>query len=288
MKLAIASGKGGTGKTTLSVNLAAWMAEKTPTLLVDLDVEEPDSGLFIRGALCHSEPRYKLVPEWQAGRCDHCGRCQEVCSFNAVLALGDQVLVLPALCHGCFACSGLCPSGALPMRPVQMGELKHFRAGSFDHVESRLLVGEVQAVPLIRQTIEWTDKQFPATTLKIYDAPPGTSCPMTEVARAADLVILVTEPTPFGMHDLSLAVNTVRQLEKDCLVVLNRDGAGDDRVDTYCRTEGIEIVARIPQSQRIAERTSRGQLLVDDFPVVSRAIGTIADRILSHSRDVPA
>ena len=196
MKIAIASGKGGTGKTTLSTNLAMFMAETAPVVLADLDVEEPNSGLFVTGEIQHREPKYKMIPGWVEKTCSLCGNCQDVCNFNAILKMGDSIMVFPELCHGCYACSELCPTSSLPMQPRQMGELKHIRTGGLDFIESRLMISEEQAVPLIHQTIGYVDANFPPDVVKIFDSPPGTSCPVIEVTRGGDLVILVTEPTP--------------------------------------------------------------------------------------------
>ena len=254
MRIAVASGKGGTGKTTLSTNLAMFMAGAEPVVLADLDVEEPNSGLFLRGELRHQEPKFKMIPGWAQETCSLCGNCQAVCNFNAILKLGDSIMVFPELCHGCYACSELCPTSSLPMRPKTIGELTHLRSGRLDFIESRLMIGEEQAVPLIRQTIDYVAAHFPSDIVQIFDAPPGTSCPVIEAVRRADLVILVTEPTPFGLHDLKLAVETVRQLGRDFVVVLNRQGLGDDKVERYCAAEGIELAACIPNSRRIAGR----------------------------------
>ena len=168
------------------------------------------------------------------------------------------------------------------MQPKRMGELKHIRTGRLDFVESRLMISEEQAVPLIHQTISYVDANFPPDTVKIFDAPPGTSCPVIEATRNADLVILVTEPTPFGLHDLKLAVDTVRLLGKDFVVVLNRHGIGDDQVERYCEAENILLAARIPNSRRIAEAYAAGKLLYREIPEVATAVNTVAQLI--HSR----
>ncbi len=282
MKIAIASGKGGTGKTTLATNLAAYMAESGSVVLADLDVEEPNSGLFVRGDLLVGETKYKMIPEWRGDTCEHCGNCQTVCNFNAVLSMADKVMIFPELCHGCYACSELCPTESLPMKRHPMGELKHFRAGQLDFVESRLVIGEEQAVPLIRQTLDYLSAGFSEDVPWILDSPPGTSCPVMEVVKDADLVILVTEPTPFGLHDLKLAVETVKHLDKSYAVVLNRFGIGDDGVLRYCEDESIDLVTRIPNSRAIAELYASGQLLYPVVPAVARAVADVADFIGNH------
>ncbi len=277
MKIAIASGKGGTGKTTLSTNLAAFLSEEEPVVLTDLDVEEPNSGLFISGTLKHSESKYKMIPEWDQTYCNLCGICQEVCNFNAVLKMGKSIMVFPELCHGCFACSELCPKNSLPMKKKIMGELKHFEKNNLIFIESRLVIGEEQAVPLIKQTIEYVDHEFPPDILKIYDSPPGTSCPVIEATKHADLVILITEPTPFGFHDLKLAVETIRELKKEFAVVINRYGIGNDSVEKYCREEGIGIIGKIPNNRKVAEIYSKGELLYPVIPAVKDVIESIAE-----------
>jgi len=282
MKIAIASGKGGTGKTTLATNLAVYMAESGPVVLADLDVEEPNSGLFIQGELLHRETKYKMIPEWNGETCSHCGNCQAVCNFHAILSMVDSVLVFPELCHGCYACSELCPTDSLPMKPRPMGELKHFRTGALDFVESTLLIGEEQAVPLIGQTLDYFAAEFPDDIPWILDSPPGTSCPVIEVTKDADLVVLVTEPTPFGLHDLKLAVETVRHLGKEFCVVLNRFGIGDDGVLRYCEDEDINLIARIPNSRSIAELYSAGRLLYPVVPEVKQAVEIVATYIRNH------
>ncbi len=276
MKIAVASGKGGTGKTTVATGLAALLAADGPVVLADLDVEEPNAQLFLTGSLLHEEEVTKSVPTWHADACTFCGLCQDVCNFGAVLALPDEVMVFDNLCHACFACSELCPTGALPMQPRPMGTLRHRREGRLDSLESRLLVGQEQAVPLIRYTLGFIDRTFPDAPLVILDAPPGTSCPVIEATRHADLVLLVTEPTPFGLHDLRLAVETMRQLERPVKVVINRHGLGDAAVEDYCAREGLEVVARIPHSRRVAELYAEGRLPATEVPALRHALREIA------------
>ncbi len=279
MKIAIASGKGGTGKTTLSTNLASYLTGNNEVILTDLDVEEPNSGLFIKGRSIHKENKFKMIPEWKA-ECSLCGLCQEVCNFHAILQLGTQIMVFPELCHSCYACSELCPDSVLPMIPQKMGELKHIQNGKLSFVESRLDIGQEQAVPLIAQTNKYIESHFPEDFIKIYDSPPGTSCPVIEAVKEADFVILVTEPTPFGLHDLKLAVDTVRELNKIFGVVINRYGIGNDDVLDYCQTEKIPILAKIPNDRRIAELYSRGELIYKKIPEVRQQLKNIENYLL--------
>lgn len=286
MKIAIASGKGGTGKTTLSTNLAAYLAKKIQVVLVDLDVEEPNSGLFFKNLKLHkSSDKFKMIPEWNKQTCVLCGECQENCNYNAVVKLGDSIMVFPQLCHSCFACSELCPTNSLPMKKVKMGELKHFNINNFDFVESCLDIGEEQAVPLIKQTLKYIDNNFSDDYFKIYDSPPGTSCPVIEATKDADFVILVTEPTPFGYNDVILAIETMKELKKEFGLVINRYGIGNDNIIKYCENENIPILAKIPNNRRIAELYSKGELLFDKIPEVKHELQEIYNFINTKLRN---
>ena len=280
-KLAIASGKGGTGKTTLSTNLAAYIAEREEVVLVDLDVEEPNSGLFFDGTLVHEEDNHNMTPNWDASKCTLCGLCQEVCNFNAIIKLGTSIMVYPKLCHSCYACSELCPVSALPMEPTKIGVLRDFQCGKLHYVESRLNIGEEQAVSSIAKTKKYVAEKYPHVSMAIFDSPPGTSCPVLEATKDADYVILVTEPTPFGFHDLKLAVETMQELNKPFGVVVNRYGIGNDEVVNYCKAEGIDILAKIPNSRQIAELYSKGHLIYPAFLEVKNALSSILDHCLS-------
>ncbi len=261
MKVAIASGKGGTGKTTLSTNLASYLHDRGKVVLADLDVEEPNSGLFLKCDLVKEEEKYKKIPEWESDKCSLCGLCEEVCNYNAIIQLGDKIQVFPELCSSCFACSGLCPVSALPMKDKKMGVLKNFDVSGFSFIESRLDIGEEHSTPLIAATNEYMDKNYDDRVIVIYDSPPGTSCPVIEATKNVDFVILITEPTPFGLHDLKLAVETMRELGKPFGVVVNRDGIGNDDVLRYCKKENIPIIAKIPNDRRIAELYAQGDLI---------------------------
>ncbi|QHG91961.1 ATPase [Sulfurimonas sp. CVO] len=277
MKITIASGKGGTGKTTISTNLSSYLAKEADVVLADLDVEEPNSKLFIEGNLIFEKACDKMVPQWKKDECTLCGNCEEVCRFNAVIKVGDEILVFPELCHSCYACSELCPTESLPMIPQKIGELKHFKTENLDFVEGRLDIGEEQAVPLISQVIEYIDEKFSQDTIKLFDAPPGTSCPVIEASRGSDFVILVTESTPFGLNDLKLAVETMRVLCQKFGVVINRHGIGDNGVEEYCNAEGIPIIAKIPNDRRVAELYSKGELIYPKIQEFETALKQIAE-----------
>lgn len=282
MKIAIASGKGGTGKTTLATNLAAYLSADRNIILADLDVEEPNAGLFIRAEKIFQETRYKMIPDWVENKCTFCGICQDVCNYNAVLNMGSQILIYPELCHSCYACSELCPAEALPMQKERMGVLTHYKNENIDFVESRLDIGQEQAVPLIDQTLKYIDKLESNDNLVIIDSPPGTSCPVIEATRNANKVILVTEPTPFGLHDLKLAVETMNKLNKDFVVVLNRFGVGNANVEEYCETNNISIIATISDSRQIAELYSKGELVYNKVTGFSEALKSIKEYILDN------
>lgn len=274
MQIAIASGKGGTGKTTLAVNLSTFLSEKfkgtdTKVVLTDLDVEEPNSGLFLNGNLIHKEEQFRQVPVWDDEACTLCKRCAKVCEFNALAFLGISVVVFPELCHSCYACSDLCPENALPMKPSRMGELKHFTINNnLDFIESRLDIGIEQATPLISQTKKYTKSHFSDSSISIIDAPPGTSCPVIEAVKDSQVVILITEPSPFGLHDLKLAVATMRELNKQPLVVINKHGIGNLDVEKYCTEENLPVIGKIPHLRKAAEAYSKGEIMFQHIPEI--------------------
>lgn len=282
--IAIASGKGGTGKTTLSTNLAAFIAEREAVVLADLDVEEPNSGLFFRAEPVHQEVNYKAIPRWDESKCTLCGICTKVCNYHAVIRLGPSILVFPELCHSCYACSELCPEAALPMVQKRTGILSEFRTGNLHFIESRLDIGEEQAVPAIAKTKKYAAEKYPQVRLILYDSPPGTSCPVMEAVRDADFVILVTEPTPFGLHDLKLAVETVQVFGIPFGVVINRYGTGNKEVDEYCSKEQIPVLARIPDSRRIAELYSAGKLIYREIPEIREILEEILNTVITMAK----
>jgi len=279
MRIAIASGKGGTGKTTLAVNLALKLAESSTTLLMDLDVEEPNGGIFIEGQCIVTIDARRMVPFWQQNACNLCGKCPSLCRYNAIIKLGDYIMVMPELCHSCHACSELCPVNALPMQALPLGTLKHQSLGKLDFVESRLNIGLEQASPLISQALSYADKHFAGHDYQILDSPPGTSCAMISATKTADYAILITEPTPFGLYDLSLAVETMRHLGKPFGVVVNRWGIGNSEVLDYLKRESIPLLAKIPHAREIAIAYSQGEILYQAFPAVDEALNQIIKHI---------
>lgn len=264
MKIAIASGKGGTGKTFIATNLASYIAEFERTTLTDLDVEEPNSALFINGENIRSETKYRMVPEWDSAECTLCGKCQKVCNFHAVLKVKDAIMVFPELCHSCYACSELCPVSSLPMKERAIGRIKHIRSGSLDFVEAKLNVGEEQAVPLISQTNDYLNYHL-KKNISIFDCPPGTACPAIESVKDADLVILAAEPTAYGFHDFKLIVKTMRKIGKKIAAVINKYGIGNDDTEIFCRDNDIPVIAKIPHYRKLAVCYSKGELVYNRF-----------------------
>jgi len=285
MKIAIASGKGGTGKTTISTNLAHYISQKQETILVDLDVEEPNSGLFIKGKLDKIYIKTIQVPQWESENCILCGDSQKNCNFNAAVKMNDEIMIFPQLCHSCYACSELCPKDALPMIGLPMGVMQKFKLGNLHFIESKLDIGQEMAVPLISQTIKFVDEEFDESIIRIFDSPPGTSCPVIETLKNADLVFLVTEPTPFGLNDLKLAVETVRKLNKHFEVIINRHGVGNNEVEKYCELENINIAAKIPNSRKVAELYSSGELLYTQVDEFKEQIDVLKQRIFNFQNN---
>jgi MinD superfamily P-loop ATPase len=269
MKIAIASGKGGTGKTTVATSLVLSIpvdepAGLKPPLFLDCDVEEPNAALFLKPTLDNREEVGISIPRVDLKECIYCGRCAEVCVWHAIAVVGQKVLIFPELCHGCGSCTLNCPEDAITEVLHVMGTLASGHAGSIGFAQGVLDVGQAMAVPIIRQLKSRYLTAENADRVVILDAQPGTSCPVVETMRGADFVLLVTEPTPFGLHDLRLAVQVARdELGLALGVLVNRDGIGDAGVDEYCAAEGIPILMRIPLDRRIAEAISRGRTLVE-------------------------
>jgi MinD superfamily P-loop ATPase len=273
MIITIASGKGGTGKTTVATSMALSLAlgthghpAKRP-LLVDCDVEEPNAALFLRPTIQERLEVGQMIPEVDLEACTYCGRCAEVCQYHAIAVVSEKLLFLPELCHGCGSCMLNCPAGAIHEVLNVMGTIERGWAGAVEFAQGTLDIGQAMAVPIIRQLKKRVLPANAGTRPVILDASPGTSCPVVESMRGADFVLMVTEPTPFGLHDLRLAVQVARdELGLPVGVVINRDGVGDQGVDHYCATEGIPILMRIPLDRRIAEAYSHGGTVVQALP----------------------
>lgn len=262
-RVAIASGKGGTGKTLVSTHLAAFIGEFENVLLADLDVEEPNDAIFIKGDLKDIQPQFRFVPDWDITRCDMCGLCEGLCNFNALVALDGMIVVYEKLCHSCYACTEMCPKEALPMKKSHIGDISYYQNGMVTVLEGRLNVNEEQPVGLIKLVQDNSRKYDKNARFHIFDSPPGTSCSMIASIEECNQLLLVTEPTPFGLNDLVLAVQAARLLDKQVAVIVNRYGSGNAMVEEYCNENNIDIVARIPYDMKIAEQYSKGGLMLD-------------------------
>ena len=275
MICAVASGKGGTGKTTVTASLAAvW---DRPLAVADLDVEEPNLHLFLRPEIAVCEPAQLEVPRLDAARCTLCGKCAAFCQFKALSVMGQTLLVFPDMCHGCGGCLRLCPEDALEPGGRELGEVLTGRAGAAEFLMGRLRVGEAMSPPLLRAV----KARLPLDSGRdiLLDSPPGVSCPAVNAVRDADVAVLVTEPTPFGLHDLRLAVEAFRPLGATLGVVLNRAGVGDAGVREFCRAEGLPIWAEIPFSREAAAAYARGEILAESLPELRQRFLELAERV---------
>jgi len=260
MIISIASGKGGTGKTTIATNLA--VALGTDVNLLDCDVEEPNDYIFIQPKITRTEKVSLKVPQVDMNKCSLCGKCQEICQFQAIVVVGTTVLTFPELCHSCGGCMEVCPENAITEIDREMGIFESGSRNGLEFAYGRIFVGQVMAVPVI----ERVRAAVQPDKANIIDAPPGTSCPVISSVKNTDFVILVTEPTPFGLNDLKLAVGMVKILAIPHGIVINRSDLGDKKVQEYAEEENIPILMEIPFSRQIAETYSQGKLLVEELP----------------------
>ena len=263
MRIAIASGKGGTGKTTVATNLA-WVASQNDRQVayLDCDVEEPNGHIFLKPEIAHRKPVETFIPRVDPDRCTVCGQCGQLCRYSAIIPIGSKVLVYPELCHACGGCSLVCPAEAISEVPRELGMLETGRAGPIDFAQGLLHIGQPMSPPVIKAV----KSTYQEADLTIIDAPPGTSCPVIEAVRETDFVILVTEPTPFGLHDLKLAVEMVRVLKLPMGVVINRADVGNLDTRDFCRARRIPILCEIPDDRRLAEAYSRGVMACEALP----------------------
>jgi len=288
MRIVVASGKGGTGKTTVATSLAQVAAQRNAVRFLDCDVEAPNAALFLHPALdTHREVGIR-VPQVDTHACTCCGKCAEVCQFHAIAVVGQKTLVFADLCHGCGSCTWNCPEQAIGEHLSVIGAIDSGATPQgIAFAQGLMNVGQAMGVPILRELKKWTPTQPPATrdaprrVLEIRDAPPGASCPVVETMRGADFALLVTEPTPFGLHDLKQVVAIARTLGVPAGVVVNRDGIGDDAVGAYCAASALPILLRIPMERRIAEAIASGQTLVEAEPDYRPRFQMLLERIVA-------
>jgi len=260
MIISIASGKGGTGKTTISTNLALSIDEKVQ--LLDCDVEEPNCHLFLNPIIKKKEPVIAPVPKIDLEKCTFCKKCMDICRYGAIAVLKKNVLTFENLCHSCGGCFEVCPENAVIEKERSLGDVELGSVNGIPFIHGRLDIGQVMVPPIIKKVRSYTDPDM----VTIIDAPPGTSCPVIAAMNGADFVLLVTEPTPFGLHDLKLAVETVKILGIPHGLVINRAGLGNDDVKTYAQKENLPILMEIPFDKKIAQIYSKGLMVVNEMP----------------------
>ncbi len=284
LKIAVASGKGGTGKTFFSTNLYYSLKDKYKICLSDLDVEEPNSGLFIKSGMKLVEILcYNTIPVVDDSKCTLCGRCSEVCQFNAIFVTKTKWGIFPELCKGCTACIKLCPENALAKGEKEIGVVKDNRDG---FVEGKLKLREPIAVPLIKQTKDKTLQNYNDYEFIIYDSPPGTTCPTIAAMKGNDFVVLVAEPTPFGFNDFVITYDVLKKLKLKFGVVINKDGIGDSEVEDFCIKEGIPLLSKIPHSDEIAQNYSNGIIVSEKDDRFKRYFLSAFDKIISLLKEV--
>jgi len=272
--ISIASGKGGTGKTTVATNLACALEENVQ--LLDCDVEEPNAHLFLNPYIEQKQSVTVPIPEVDKEKCTLCGKCAEICQFKAIVVIGEIVLTFPELCHSCGGCMEVCSERAISETGREVGVIEKGHKNHLDFVHGKLRIGEAMSPPLIREVRSHAHPE----KFTIIDAPPGTSCPVITAIKDTDFVLMVTEPTPFGLHDLKLAVEAAKLLEIPCGLIINRSDSGDDRVKEYAEQENLPILMEIPFDRQIAEAYSRGKLIIEVMPGWEEKFLTVYYRII--------
>jgi MinD superfamily P-loop ATPase len=272
MIVTVASGKGGTGKTSLAVNMALSVEN---VQLLDCDVEEPNAHVLLRPDLYRTEPVYSSIPLVNEDLCDYCGKCAQTCQYNAIFATSEKILVFPELCHSCGGCALVCPKKAITWEKHKIGTLKFGLVDDLELVYGELEIGKPLAVPIIKAV----KSHIKEGKNVIVDSPPGTSCPFVETVRGSDFCILVTEPTPFGLHDLEIAIQVLRNIKVPFGVVVNRAGLGDGKVYDYCKKENISVMMEIPYQRKIAELYSNGIPFSVEMPEWKEKFQTLYNKI---------
>jgi MinD superfamily P-loop ATPase len=275
MIITIASGKGGTGKTTVTVNLAASI-DRDDVTVFDCDVEEPNSHIFIKPEKISSESISVMVPKVDTQRCTLCGACEEICQFSAITLVAKKIMTFPEMCHSCRGCEMVCPEDAISEAFRVLGSVHQgINAQGIDLTWGELRVGEAMSPPLISQVKE----RIKPGGIALVDAPPGTSCPAIEALRASDYALLVAEPTPFGLNDLALTVEVLKKLKVPTGIVINRADDTPGIVEEYAKKEGIEILQRFPFSREAASICATGGLLVNEMPEMKALFQELFDRL---------
>jgi len=278
MIIAVASGKGGTGKTTVTASLA--LVWDGPVLAVDLDVEEPNLHLFLRPEIAGNVKAHMPVPVVQEEKCTYCGLCSEFCQFKAISVVGQVVLTFPEMCHGCGGCMAICPEKALSPGQRELGEISWGQAGRVGFLSGRLRVGEAMSPPLMRQVKARLNQGLAAAGGDVLiDAPPGVSCPAVNAVMDSDVIVLVTEPTPFGVYDFQLAWEAFTPLGKSMGAVINRAGVGTDAIYRFCRDQGLPILAEIPYDRAIAEAYAQGRIVAEVSPGLRETFVSLMGKI---------
>ena len=273
MKIAVASGKGGTGKTMVATSLAATASMDRPVRFLDCDVEAPNAHLFLKPNFDREEDAFIPVPEVDPSACTLCGRCVEVCSFHALAKLGTQILVFPQLCHGCGSCTLQCPEDAITEKPRPIGKLSFGKTeNGVQFSKGELTISEPMPTPIIRQL---KDHLTGDETLTILDSPPGASCSVVTTIHDVDFLLLVTEPTAFGLHDLRQMLGIVDKTGTPAGVIINRAGVDNPALEELLEERSIPVLMRIPYRSEIAVALASGQVLVDSFPEYQSSFTTL-------------
>ena len=272
MIISIASGKGGTGKTTVAVNMALSLEN---VQLLDCDVEEPNAHLLMHPKIKETRPVYVQIPVVNEKKCDYCGKCTKFCEYNALFVASQKIMFFPELCHSCGGCAIVCPRNAIEEKKRKIGAIKEGFANGVELVYGELTVGEPMATPIIKEV----KKQIRNNSDVIIDSPPGTSCPVIEAVYNSDYCVLVTEPTPFGLYDLKIAVEVLEKLGIPFGDVVNQAGIGDKKVYNYCEKKTIPILLEIPHERKIAELYSSGTPFVLKMPEWKEKFRQLSDEI---------